>query len=381
MNIFGKKKDGINESQSMKNENNEKSNFDSIYNLIILDKSGSMSSIAEAAISGFNETVGGIRAAQEKFAETQKHYVSLMVFCDCEKRMVYDCIPVNEVKALTSKDYRPCCCTPLYDAMGISLSRLRSKIEGNTNATAVVTVITDGLENASKEYSGAQVKKMVDDLKALGWTFAYMGTNHDVEKVSQELSFDNVHRFRNDSRGMAESWDFERQSKMNFFSRLHNFHEQRACMSEAEVNCAMREMSASYYEKENPEIDSSRVTPDHITSLADNEIFVFGSDVTGNHNGGASLFAVQNFGAIVGQNFGLQGHSFAIPTTNVNQRQLVQYIIQFVDFAKAHPEMKFLVTPIGCGNAGLEPRFVASLFRIARDVSNISLPRIFWNEL
>ena len=376
-----KKEDGTKNSQSMKNENNEKSNFDSIYNLIILDKSGSMSSIAEAAISGFNETVGGIRSAQEKFADTQKHYVSLMVFCDCEKRLVYDCVPVNEVKELTSKDYRPCCCTPLYDAMGISLNGLRKKIEGNKNATAVVTVITDGLENASKEYSGSQVKKMVDELKVLGWTFAYMGTNHDVEKVSQELSFDNVHRFSNDSRGMADSWNFERRAKMNFFGRLHDFHSQKAYMQEDEVRCAMMEMSGSYYEKETPEIDSNRVTPEHITSLADNEIFVFGSDVTGNHNGGAALFAVQNFGAVVGQNFGLQGHSFAIPTTNVTKEQIIRYVMQFVDFAKAHPEMKFLVTPIGCGNAGLEPRFVASIFRIARDVSNISLPKIFWNEL
>ncbi|MBQ1731477.1 MAG: hypothetical protein II037_04640, partial [Bacteroidales bacterium] len=96
----------------MKRENNEKSSKDKIYNLVILDKSGSMSSIAEAAISGFNETVGGIRAAQEKYAETQEHFVSLMVFCDCEKRLVYDNVPVAEVKQLTSRDYRPCCCTP-----------------------------------------------------------------------------------------------------------------------------------------------------------------------------------------------------------------------------------------------------------------------------
>ena len=131
-----------------------------VYNLIILDKSGSMSSIAKAAIAGFNETVGGIHSAQERFKDTQEHFVSLMIFCDCEKTMVYDMVPVDKVKELTSKEYRPCCCTPLYDAMGISINALYKAIKDKEDATAVVTVITDGLENASKEYSGKAIKAL-----------------------------------------------------------------------------------------------------------------------------------------------------------------------------------------------------------------------------
>ena len=84
-----------------------------VYNLIILDKSGSMGSIANAAIAGFNETVGGIRSAQERFKDTQEHFVSLMIFCNCEKTLVYDKVPVAEVKELTRNEYRPCCGTPL----------------------------------------------------------------------------------------------------------------------------------------------------------------------------------------------------------------------------------------------------------------------------
>ena len=61
-------------------ENNIKTK---VFNLIILDKSGSMSTIADAAIAGFNETVGGIRSAQKQFADTQEHYVSLLPFCAC----------------------------------------------------------------------------------------------------------------------------------------------------------------------------------------------------------------------------------------------------------------------------------------------------------
>lgn len=208
-----------------KNQNeqktNETSNKTQVYNLIILDKSGSMSSIARAAISGFNETVGGIRAAQEKFKDTQEHFVSLMVFCDCEKRLVYDKVPVDIIPELTSKDYRPCCCTPLYDAMGISLSALRNDIKDKNDATAVVTIITDGLENASKEYRLKDVKALVEDLtNNEGWTFAYIGTNQDVDKVSEDLSIRNSMAFIDDEAGMKEAWRLEREAKGRCFASM-----------------------------------------------------------------------------------------------------------------------------------------------------------------
>ena len=208
-----------------KNQNeqktNETSNKTQVYNLIILDKSGSMSSIARAAISGFNETVGGIRTAQEKFKDTQEHFVSLMVFCDCEKRLVYDKVPVDKIPELTSKDYRPCCCTPLYDAMGISLLALRNDIKDKNDATAVVTIITDGLENASKEYRLKDVKALVEDLtNNEGWTFAYIGTNQDVDKVSEDLSIRNSMAFADNEAGMLEAWEREKGSRLRCFSMI-----------------------------------------------------------------------------------------------------------------------------------------------------------------
>lgn len=376
--IFGKK-----EKEEVKNqssENNESVNKDKIFNFIILDKSGSMSSIAQAAITGFNETVGGIRVAQEKFADTQEHFVSLMVFCDCEKRLIYDNVPVAKVKELTSRDYRPCCCTPLYDTMGISLTKLRKDIENIPNSTAIVTVITDGLENASKEYRGPQVKALVEDLKQLGWTFAYMGTNHNVENVANELSFENVHSFSYDAQGMGSSWDYERRAKMNYFMKIDENRRARPERTKEEYVQEMCFMARDYYEKDG-EPKAERITPEHITSLQPNEIFVFGSDITGNHNGGAAMFAVQNFGAIVGQNFGMQGHSFAIPTTNVSGKQIEKCVNDFIDFAKQHAEMRFLVTPIGCGNAGIPPFLMARFFKGAKNVENIALPRIFWDNM
>ena len=110
-------------------EKEEKKLRTEIYNLIILDKSGSMTTIANAAIGGFNETVGGIRAAQKQYEDSQKHFVSLFTFCNCSKDYVYENVPVEDVKTLTSKEYMPCCGTPLYDAMGISLNRLLKQIK------------------------------------------------------------------------------------------------------------------------------------------------------------------------------------------------------------------------------------------------------------
>jgi hypothetical protein len=112
--------------------------------------------------------VGGIRSAQERFRETQEHYVSLYVFCNCDKHYIYENVPVNEVKELTSREYRPCCGTPLFDAMGISLNKLLGQIQSDGNATAAVTVITDGLENASHEYSGADIKALVSSVRLKG---------------------------------------------------------------------------------------------------------------------------------------------------------------------------------------------------------------------
>ena len=124
----------------------------------------------------------------------------------------------------------------------------------------------------------------------------------------------------------------------------------------------------------------SRLTPEYISELRPNEVFVFGSNVRGMHYGGAAAFAVGRFGAIMGQGEGLQGRSYAIPTMegSDNMRAAVD---RFVAFAKEHPELTFLVTPIGCGIAGYTSAEVAPLFREAVPLSNICLPNSFWEYL
>ena len=353
-----------------------------IYNLIILDKSGSMGSIAQAAIAGFNETVGGIRSAQERFAETQEHYVSLMIFCNCEKRLVYDKVPVDKVSELTSKEYRPCCCTPLYDAMGISINKLYNEIKDKEDATAMVTIITDGLENASKEYSGAAIKALVERMKEEeGWNFAYIGTNQDVHATSASLNIDNYMAFDDDEAGMREAWAKERKSRTMMYSRMAEDHSKTSAMSSG-----LRKIFRSRSNRENKNyLDLSafkhRITPNNISNLRPGEIFVFGSNLEGRHAGGAARIAVNQFGAIWGQGVGLQGQSYAIPTMQGGVNTIQPYVDEFIIFAKEHPEMTFLVTRIGCGIAGFTPAEIAPLFTGAVKVENIHLPEDFWREL
>ncbi|MBQ8223600.1 MAG: VWA domain-containing protein [Bacteroidales bacterium] len=162
-----------------------------IFNLIIIDESGSMYSIKKAAIDSVNETIQTINSAQKKH-EDQEHFVTLVTFNNNVKT-IYECVPINEVKELTDETYRPDCCTALYDAMGFSLNALRRKVADNDKV--LVTVVTDGYENASHEYKGAAIKSLVDELKAKGWVFAYIGANHDVERFATNISITNVMRF------------------------------------------------------------------------------------------------------------------------------------------------------------------------------------------
>ena len=156
-------------------KNTEKLMKTKVFNVIILDKSGSMERIRQAAIDGFNETLASIKKAQEKYAETQEHFVSLLTFCSCERNYVYDKTPATEARPLGMDDYQPCCCTPLYDAVGFTLTSMRNHVSALEDAVVVVTIITDGLENASREYTAVAVKELIEKLRQQGWTFTFMG--------------------------------------------------------------------------------------------------------------------------------------------------------------------------------------------------------------
>ena len=124
-------------------------------------------------------------------------------------------------------------------------------------------------------------------------------------------------------------------------------------------------------------IERPASTPDHITELRPDEVFVFGSNLAGSHGGGAAYVAWRKFGAIMGQGVGLQGQSYGIPTMQGGVETIRPYVDEFIAFAKAHPELFFYVTRIGCGIAGFRDAEIAPLFTAARGVPNICLPESF----
>ena len=117
-----------------------------------------------------------------------------------------------------------------------------------------------------------------------------------------------------------------------------------------------------------------RVTPERITELGENEVFVFGSNLAGAHGGGAALLAYRKFGAIWGQGVGLQGQSYGIPTMHGGVDAIKPYVDEFIEFAKTRPDLTFLVTRVGCGIAGFTNEEISPLFVKAHEVENIVLP-------
>ena len=118
-------------------------------------------------------------------------------------------------------------------------------------------------------------------------------------------------------------------------------------------------------------------TPERISELKADEIFVFGSNLEGMHGGGAAYFAFRKFGAVMGCGVGKRGQSYAIPTMQGGVETIKPYVDEFIAFAKSRPDLFFYVTRIGCGIAGFRDREIAPLFKDAAGVENICLPKSF----
>ena len=121
-------------------------------------------------------------------------------------------------------------------------------------------------------------------------------------------------------------------------------------------------------------IERPDFTPERISELKPDEVFVFGSNLEGMHGGGAAYVAWRQFGAVMGCGVGLRGQSYAIPTMQGGVETIRPYVDEFIQFAGQHPELTFLVTRIGCGIAGFTDEEISPLFEKAHDVENIVLP-------
>lgn len=121
--------------------------------------------------------------------------------------------------------------------------------------------------------------------------------------------------------------------------------------------------------------NDNKITPDWVAELSTNEVFVFGSNLDGQHLGGAARIAFEKFGAIWGNGVGIQGQSYAIPTMHGPLSDIKPYIDEFVEYARQHPEKNFILTRIGCGIAGFKDEEMAPLFAEILNVPNITIPK------
>lgn len=174
-----------------------------IINLMILDASGSMESIYNQALSGVNETIQTIRMGKKEHPEFEQS-LTLASFNSGKNylNVKYSATPIDEVKEITKEDYIACGCTALYDAMGEMISELKRKVTPEDRV--LVTVITDGYENASIHWNGPQIKSLVEELRHEGWTFTYIGANQDVEAVAGSMGIRNTLSFDTTDEGTKE---------------------------------------------------------------------------------------------------------------------------------------------------------------------------------
>lgn len=199
-----------------------------VYNLIILDESGSMSAIYQEALTGVNETLQTIRMAKEDNPE-QEHFVTLVAFDTGHYNEIYKGAPAVKAIDITAEQYRPCGGTPLYDAMGRAISELRNHLDyldhlsDKEDNVVLVTVITDGYENASKEYTGPAIKALVEEMRKKGWVFTFIGANQDVEKVAESMAINNRMAFQSNPEGTRDMFARERLARKKFFGKVSSF--------------------------------------------------------------------------------------------------------------------------------------------------------------
>lgn len=180
-----------------------------VFNLIVLDESGSMSHLSEQTVSGCNETINVAKTQAEKNADVFRSLMSVFAFQSggpVSSRYIMKNEDVLKVRHITDKDYRPWGGTPLLDAVGSTLTELKTVAATHEDATGVVTIITDGMENSSTLYSWQDVARLISEFKEMGWTVNLIGANIDVEEMGKRMNIDNRMAFQASKVGSAKMW-------------------------------------------------------------------------------------------------------------------------------------------------------------------------------
>ena len=193
-----------------------------VFNLIVVDESGSMCVIEKQALAGLNETIQTVKKVQDAHPDMEQH-ITIMTFDSGHKRYIYDNVLAKDATMLSKKDYNPGGATPLYDAVGIAISRLNAITTDDDHV--LVTIITDGEENCSTEYSLNMIKTLIEKLKKHNWTSSFLGTDTlDLESMAKEMNIDNHLTFTEDAEGTAEMFATERVCRMSFMHNIFAGH-------------------------------------------------------------------------------------------------------------------------------------------------------------
>ena len=191
-----------------------------IYNIIILDSSGSMYDVRKPSVDGVNETIQTIRAAQKEDPENQQN-LSLFAFSSIYPEKIKTLIKFQSIQTVEELDYNaynPCGGTPLYDAIGTITQAV--KVLMDPEDKALVTIITDGYENASIQFTARSIKRLTTSLKKKGWIFAYIGANQDSVTESEKIGIGNALNFSADEAGTREMWEKEKRCRRKVYDAL-----------------------------------------------------------------------------------------------------------------------------------------------------------------
>ena len=195
-----------------------------VYNLIILDESESMESVKQSIISGFNKVVRTIKGITKQFPE-KTQFISFVTFNGLGVRTHLNKKPAASLEQINQNSYHPGSGAPLYDAIGKSVLELKTDLAGKENVDVQVTILSDGVENASEKFCLTQIRHIIAEQKKRGWTFNYIGNNQAFWKEASGNCITNVMKFSNSHEGGRRMSENEKSS--------HPHHSEKMMVMEA----------------------------------------------------------------------------------------------------------------------------------------------------
>ena len=191
-----------------------------VYNLIILDESGSMKAIRQGAVACFNDLIGTIRKEAVGNPLLEQYLILFTFNSDGIREQIPLVRMGDDATRLDRHDYRPQSLTPLYDAVGKATGRLRVLLDEKDDYAVLVTILTDGAENSSNIYNGETIASIIRQLSMRDWVFTYIGTNHDVKAEASRIGIRNARTFHYRDEGIVDFMRGESESRRAFYRSL-----------------------------------------------------------------------------------------------------------------------------------------------------------------